>query len=269
MSGEQPDTFHEVRQRLKELGCSSFIEYVKKVCQQALESNILPHTNIGVLSYGELKELKEYNASMGLMLESTCKDLYKNGGVHEDSPGKKPEIRLEHIKNAGKLKIPFTTGLLLGIGESLEDRVEDLYLIKKIHEKYGHIQEVIIQNFEYKNGVLYNPEKTISMKEMLRITGIAKLVFQNEINVQVPPNLIRGYEDQFLEMGIDDFGGISPFSQDFINPEKKWPKIKRLENICTKKGYILRERLPIYEKYLNKAGFCSEKIKKVLQTIKI
>ena len=269
MSGEQPDTFPEVKKTLEQLGYQSFFEYVKEICNSALESNLLPHVNIGILSYNELKQLKQFNASMGLMLESTCDDLLKEGGVHEHSPGKKPEIRIQHLKNAGKLQIPFTTGVLVGIGESFQDRINDLYLIKEIHESYGHIQEVIIQNFEYKQGVAFHPQKKVSMKDMLKITGIAKIIFRNEIAIQVPPNLIQGYESEFLAMGIDDFGGISPFTQDYINPEKKWPRIERLEHICEKKGFILKERLPIYNKYLNKAGFCSEKIRKVIETIKI
>jgi 7,8-didemethyl-8-hydroxy-5-deazariboflavin synthase CofG subunit len=269
MSGEQPDTFPEVKKALEQLGYQSFLEYVKEICKSALDSTLLPHVNIGILSYNELKQLKQFNASMGLMLESTCDELSKEGEVHEHSPGKKPEIRIQHLTNAGKLQIPFTTGLLVGIGESFQDRINDLYLIKELHKSYGHIQEVIIQNFEYKQGVAFHPQKKVLMKDILKITGIAKIIFRNEIAVQVPPNLIQGYESEFLAMGIDDFGGISPFTQDYINPEKKWPRIERLEHICEKKGFILKERLPIYDKYLNKAGFCSEKIRKVIETIKI
>ncbi len=269
ISGEQPNKFPEVQVELNEFNFISYIQYVKSVCKLAIEHNILPHINIGVMDYTELRQLKKFNASMGLMLESTDKTLLEEGGVHEHSPGKKPEIRVEHLRNAGKLKIPFTTGLLLGIGESFENRVKDLYIIKEIHETYGHIQEVIIQNFEYKKGVEYNPNNKISMKEMLRITGIAKLIFQNEIAVQVPPNLVRGYEEEFLAMGIDDFGGISPYSQDFINPENEWPNINQLEKICKDGGYTLKERLPIYEDFINKPGFCSDAIKNVIQTIKI
>ncbi|TFF98516.1 MAG: 7,8-didemethyl-8-hydroxy-5-deazariboflavin synthase subunit CofG [Promethearchaeota archaeon] len=269
ISGEQPDTFSEVVQRLSQMGFKSYIEYVENICKYSLNNSILPHVNIGLLSYSELERLKKVNASMGLMLESSSNILLKKGGVHEFSPGKKPEIRIEHIKNAGILKIPFTTGLLLGIGERFEDRVKDLFLIKQIHENYGHIQEVIIQNFEYKKGIPYHPVKMISMKEMLKITGIARLIFKNDIAIQVPPNLIQGYERQFLKIGIDDFGGVSPFSQDYINPDKEWPNIKRLENICEENGFILNERLPIYEKFINNPNFCPEKVKKVIKALKI
>ena len=208
MSGEHPESFQEVRAELNRRNCVDFIEFVKDICSYLLDLKLLPHTNIGLLSYEEIKELKNYNASMGLMLESTSLKLFEKGGVHEFSPGKRPELRLEHIENAGKLKIPFTTGLLLGIGETFEDRINDLYLIKEIHKKYGHIQEVIIQNFVYKEGVSYKPDRNLSIKEMLKITGIAKLIFEDEISVQVPPNLIKGYEKEFIEIGVDDFGGI-------------------------------------------------------------
>jgi len=266
MSGEKPDEFPEVIKELEKQGYNNYIDYVLNICRYLLKFKILPHTNIGFLTYKQLKLLKNYNASIGLMLESTSKKLFKKGGVHEYSPGKKPKRRMKPIINAGKLKIPFTTGLLLGIGESFEDRVKDLYLIKEIYDKYNHIQEVILQNFEYKKGISYNPAKPISMKEMLKITGIAKLIFKNNIPIQVPPNLIKGFERSFIEMGINDFGGISPFTQDYINPEKEWPKIEYLSELLKKNGYTLKERLPIYEKYVNKKSFCPEKIKNIINS---
>ena len=204
---------------------------------------------------------------MGLMLESTCKNLFKSGGVHENSPGKIPENRIEHIENAGKLKIPFTTGLLLGIGERFEDRIKDLFLIKEINLQYGQLQEVIIQNFIEKKDIQYNPKSPITIEETLKTAGIAKLIFENEIAIQVPPNLIQNYETEAIEMGIDDFGGISPFTLDYINPEHIWPKIDYLKKICEKKGYKLEERLPIYNKFINKKGFCSKNIKKTIDNI--
>ncbi len=267
MSGEKPDSFKEVKDELKKRDCSDFIEFVKDISNYLLDFNLLPHTNLGILTIDDLRLLKNYNASMGLMLESTSMDLFKKGGVHERSPGKIPTKRINHIKNAGKLKIPFTTGLLLGIGESLDDRIKDLFLIKEIHEAYGHIQEVIIQNFVNKPGIPYQPKKVINIKDILRIFGTAKIIFENEIAIQVPPNLISGYEIEFIEMGVNDFGGISPFSLDYINPEKIWPQIDELKNICEAKNYILQERLPIYDKYIQKNGFCPENIKKTIDNI--
>ncbi len=266
MSGEKPDEFPEVRKELETRGFNNYIDYVQNICRYLLKFKILPHTNIGFLTYKQMKLLKNYNASMGLMLESTSKKLFNKGEVHEFSPGKTPKRRIKPLINAGKLKISFTTGLLLGIGENFEDRVKDLYLIKDIYDKYKHIQEVILQNFEYKNGISYNPAQPISMEKMLKITGVAKLIFKNDIAIQVPPNLIKGFEKSFIEMGINDFGGISPFSQDFINPEKEWPKIEYLSEILKKKRYFLKERLPIYEKYVNKKNFCPKNIRNIINS---
>ncbi len=267
MSGEHPDNFQVVRDEMEKRNCNDFIEFVKRTCIHLLESNILPHTNIGMLTYDEMKLLKNYNASMGLMLESTSVELFKKGGVHELSPGKLPEKRLKHIKNAGKLKIPFTTGLLVGIGETIEDRIKDMYLIKQIHEEFGHVQEVIIQNFVEKEGINYHPKIQISIEDMLKMTGIARIIFKNDIAIQVPPNLIAGNENDFIDLGIDDFGGISPFTMDYINPKKLWPQIEYLHEICQNKGFKLKERLPIYEKFISSKEFCTKIIKKVIDNI--
>lgn len=267
VSGENPGKFKEVKEELNRRECNDFIEFVIDVSSYLLDFNLLPHTNIGILTFNELKQLKNYNASMGLMLESTSEKLFKNGGVHEQSPGKFPDDRIEHIRNAGKLKIPFTTGLLLGIGESFDDRIRDLYLINDIHNSYGHIQEVIIQNFVHKQSISYRPETEIMINDILRIVGIANIIFENEIAIQVPPNLLSGYEKEFVEMGIDDFGGISPITQDYINPENPWPQIDELKKICESLGYSLKERLPIYDKFIGRNGFCPENIKKAIYNI--
>ncbi|TXT60568.1 MAG: FO synthase subunit 1 [Promethearchaeota archaeon] len=266
MSGEQPESFSEVKKELKWRGHQNYLEYVQKICKDLLKAKLLPHTNIGYLSFEEMRRLKAYNASMGLMLESTSDTLFGKGGVHEFSPGKRPEKRIEHIKNAGKLKIPFTSGLLLGIGESFDDCIRDLFLLKGLHEQYGHLQEIIIQNFEYKKGISYIPQKPLIMENMLKIVGVAKLIFQEELAIQVPPNLIRGYEEHFLKMGIDDLGGISPFTQDFINPEKEWPKITYLRTLLAKNGYVLKERFPIYKRFIKKKGFCPKNIQKIVNS---
>jgi len=267
MSGELPDSFQIVQKELEKRNFGNFLQFVKNLSKNLLNMNFLPHTNIGLLTFEQLKSLKDYNASMGLMLESTCKKLFKSGGVHENSPGKLPENRIEHIKNAGKLKIPFTTGLLLGIGESFEDRIKDLFLIKEINLQYGQIQEAIIQNFIEKKSIQYHPKKPITIEETLKTAGIAKIIFENEIAIQVSPNLIQNYEIEAIEMGIDDFGGISPITLDYINPEQIWPKIDYLKKICEKKGYKLEERLPIYNKFINKKGFCPKNIKKTIDNI--
>jgi len=267
MSGENPEKFEFVQQKLRERNFDHFIDFIVHLCLLLLSNNILPHTNIGVLSFEDLKELKEYNASMGLMLESTSQQLSQQGGVHEYSPSKEASIRINHIKNAGKLKIPFTTGLLIGIGESFEDRINALLTIKDIHFEFGHIQEVILQNFVYKKGIPYFPDKYLKIEELLRIVGVARVILGNEIPIQVPPNLIKGHEKEFLDFGVDDFGGISPLTMDYINPSQPWPNIDELSQICSKNGFHLKERLPIYDKFINKEGFISENIKKILQII--
>jgi FO synthase subunit 1 len=267
MSGERPEIFEEVKFELKKRNYNNYIDFIIDICSVLLSFKLFPHTNIGILTYQELEKLKEYNASMGLMLESTCVDLFKKGGVHEKSPGKLPKRRIQHIQNAGKLKIPFTTGILLGIGEKFEDRIHDLFLIREIHKKFRHIQEVIIQNFVSKQGISYKPNTLITIKETLRTAGLAKIIFQNEIAVQVPPNLIKGYEKEALDMGIDDFGGISPFSVDYINPSNSWPQFDYLTQICNNKGYELKERLPIYNKFINNTEFCPKRIKKTIDAI--
>lgn len=269
MSGERPDSFSEVKRKLKERKYTDYIQFIIYLCSYLLDFNLLPHSNIGTLTFKEIKKLKKFNASMGLMLESTSLELFKRGRVHELSPGKLPEKRIEHIRNAGKLKIPFTTGLLLGIGESFEDRIRDLNLIKNIYEEYGHIQEVIIQNFVAKKGIQYHPKNPISIEETLKIAGIAKLILGNEIAIQVPPNLIRGYEKEAIELGVNDFGGISPFTIDYINPNHSWPQINNLKTICMNLGYKLRERFPIYEKYIQKSEFCPVNIKKIIDNINL
>ena len=269
MSGEFPDRYNEVRSELERRNFQNFTQFVRNLSFRLLDASILPHTNVGLLTYEQLKSLKECNASMGLMIESTNKLLLKKGGVHHNSPGKIPANRIKHIKNAGRLKIPFTTGLLLGIGENFEDRIHDLLLIKDIHSKYGHIQEVIIQNFTDKKGIQYHPENSLTIEETLRTAGYAKLILGNEISIQVPPNLIQNHEKEAVELGIDDFGGISPYTLDYINPKHAWPKIEYLEKICESMGYQLVERLPIYEKYITKKGFCPENIKKTIDNINL
>jgi len=245
------------REWLKELGYSSTLEYLVSLCETAIDIGILPHTNAGIMTRSELETLKPLNASMGLMLESTA-----ILDAHKDCPGKVPERRLDTIREAGKLKIPYTTGLLVGIGETREDRVESLEAIAGLHREYGHIQEVIIQNFAPKAGTAMEsfPEPTI--EEMVDTILLARQILQPDVAVQVAPNLID--PRALITKGVTDLGGISPLTIDWINPEAEWPDIKDLQK---KLGDIrLRERLPIYPQYVRR-GWYSGRIGRLIEQL--
>ncbi|WP_457550234.1 7,8-didemethyl-8-hydroxy-5-deazariboflavin synthase subunit CofG [Archaeoglobus sp.] len=256
--GEKPDVYEKFRSNLKKLGYSCFIEYVKNMNRLAIDMGFLPHTNAGVLSYGELKMLKPYNASMGLMLEQAV-ELE----CHAESPGKKPEVRIKTIKDAGKLKIPFTTGILVGIGESEYDRAYSLEVIADIHANYGHIQEVIIQNFSPKPNTPMANWKPPSLEEMLKTVKMAREILPSDVTVQIPPNLV-GDVTPFLKAGARDLGGISEVTPDYINPEYPWPSIDVLRRVVERNGFVLRERLPIYPKFV-KLGWFSDEIAELVK----
>ncbi|WP_440947995.1 7,8-didemethyl-8-hydroxy-5-deazariboflavin synthase CofG [Methanosarcina sp. T3] len=242
---------------LEELGYSSTLDYLLFLCETAIEIGILPHTNAGVMTRSELEALKPFNASMGLMLESTA-----TLEAHKDCPGKIPERRLETIREAGKLQIPYTTGLLIGIGESREDRIESLGAIASLHREYGHIQEVIIQNFAPKPGTLMEnfPEPTV--EEMMDAVVLARRILPPDVSVQVAPNLID--PKALIGKGVTDLGGISPLTIDWINPEAEWPDVRDLQK---KLGDIsLRERLPVYPQYV-KRGWYSERIGSLIERL--
>lgn len=255
--GEYPEELPEYRNWLKELGYSSTLEYLSFLSETALEIGILPHTNGGIMSRAELKALKPLNASMGLMLESTA-----TLDAHKACPGKVPERRLETIQEAGKLQIPYTTGILVGIGESREARIESLEAIAALHRSYGHIQEAIIQNFAPKPGTPMESFPRPTGEEMMDAVSLARRILPPEVAVQVAPNLIE--PKALVSKGVTDLGGISPLTIDWINPEAEWPDVKDLQ---VKLGVIpLRERLPIYPKYV-KSGWYSEKTGELIQRL--
>ncbi len=252
----------DIRMKLKEWGFDDIIEYVYHLAEKALEYDLLPHINAGVLTYDEMKYLKEVSASMGLMLEIASKRLCNKGEVHEHSPTKHPKYRLQVLINAGKLRIPFTTGLLIGIGETNEEIVNSLFLIRAIHKRYKNIQEVIIQNFKPKRGTPMENAREPSIFKMLKVTFVARLILE-DIPIQIPPNLNPAWE-LFINFGANDLGGISPVTIDYINPESPWPRIEDLYERLKEQGIILRERLPIYDEYIKK-GWYSERVGKVLR----
>ena len=215
------------------------------------ETSLLPHTNGGNFSYESLERLKEVNASMGLMLENSSKRLMELP-AHKKSPGKNPELRLETISNAGKLKIPYTTGILIGIGETKEEIAESLLAIKEIQDKYGHIQEVIIQNFTPIPGIEMENWPKPSFLDMVRTVIAGYLLFKDsDVSIQVPPNLNKDTAQIFLLCGADDWGGVSPVSPDFVNITSPWPEIDELNELTKDAGFELTERLCVYDKYIN------------------
>jgi len=253
--GEYPEEVLGYEILLKELGYSSTLEYLLFLCETAIDLGILPHTNAGIMNRSELEKLKPLNASMGLMLESMATLV-----AHENCCGKAPERRLHTIREAGKLQIPYTTGLLVGIGEKREDRIKSLEVIADLHREYEHIQEVIIQNFVPKPGTPMEnfPEPTV--EEIIDTVLLARQILPYDIAVQVAPNII---DPKFLiEKGATDLGGISPLTIDWINPEAKWPVLKDLQDNLG--DILLRERLPIYPQYIKKKWY-SKKIGKLIR----
>lgn len=262
--GEDADEEEIVRIRLKEFGYDNMIDYIVDICQMTLdETSLLPHTNGGNFSFEDLKRLKEVNASMGLMLENSSNRLMELP-AHNKSPGKNPQLRLETISNAGKLKIPYTTGILIGIGETKEEIAESLLAIKDSYDKYGHIQEVIIQNFTPISGIEMENWPEPSLLDMIRTVIAGSLVFKDtDISIQVPPNLNNETAQIFLLCGADDWGGVSPVSPDFVNITSPWPGIDELEKLTNDAGFELTERLCIYEKYINEEWLSEYLLEKI------
>lgn len=232
-----------------------FIDYLIELCELALDWELLPHTNCGLLLPEEMERLAPYNASMGLMLETTA-----DVAAHQNSPGKSPIKRLDHIAAAGKLKMPFTTGILVSIGESREDRRTSLKAIADLHEAYGHIQEVIIQPLDPKAGTPLAGSPRPDTSLMQDTVRMARRMLPESLAVQVPPNLVD--PRPLIEAGANDLGGMSPITPDWINPQRPWPALDELRL----EGYSLRERLPIYPKYVL-SGWYGRKTKKVVEAL--
>ena len=239
--GDDPDDrYTAIHDQLAEWGHRSIHEYLREVCEIALDEGILPHSNPGDQSYEQMQTVADVNASMGVMLETTA-----DVGVHAGSRRKNPGQRLNTIANAGKLSVPFTTGVLVGIGEDWRDRAESLLAIRELHDRYDHIQEVIVQpvaeNERWQDG-------TPDRDTMRRVVAMARHALPEEVSVQVPPNLADARE--LVDCGIDDLGGVSPITDDHINPDYAWPALNELETVADHAGVPLRERLPVYERFL-------------------
>ena len=251
--GEKPEQrYQEARDALDKLGYKRLTDYLRDMCEQVLEyTGLLPHAKAGTLSEEEIHMLKPVTASMGMMLENVSKRLTHKGNAHYACPDKVPIQRLRTLKRAGKYDVPFTTGILIGIGETWEERIDSLLSINKSHLKYGHIQEVIIQNFRAKPGISMQDHPEPSLEDMMRTIGVARLILDPSISLQAPPNLENRYVD-YIRAGLNDWGGISPLTVDFINPERAWPHITALAQATERASYYLQERLTIYPTYIKK-----------------
>ncbi len=255
--GDKPELVYEsYRETLRGLGYEKTSQYLVEACAISLEENVFPHTNAGLLTRDEMAALRPLNHSRGLMLENVSPRLMEPGMPHHGCPDKVPRRRLRMMEEAGELGIPFTTGILLGIGETARERVESLIAIRELGEKHGHIQEVIIQNFLPKPGtdMADRPEAGEALE--VRTVALARLLLGERCHIQAPPNLNPAALGRLLAAGIDDWGGVSPLTIDFVNPEAPWPALRRLEALTIDAGFQLRERLGIYPEYLlERRGF--------------
>jgi FO synthase len=254
--GDKPEVaFPGYRTTLARLGHRTTAEYVYRACVIALDCGLLPHTNAGILTRAEMERLKEVNVSLGLMLENVSPRLRGRGEVHQWAPDKEPAVRLRMLAEAGELAIPFTTGLLLGIGETLEERVDTLLAIRDLHRAHGHVQEVIVQNFRAKPTIGRADAPEPEAADIARTIAVARLILDPEVSVQAPPNLSPEDHALLLAAGLNDWGGISPLTPDYVNPEAPWPHVAALAAECRAAGYELRPRLPIYPAYVDRPGF--------------
>jgi FO synthase len=254
--GERPEQrYPQARRWLRDQGYDSSLHYLHDMCELVLkETALYPHSNPGTMTRREMVALKEVNVSLGLMLESTSLRLLEPGEPHEHAPSKRPQVRLRTLRQAGELKIPFTTGLLIGIGETARERIDALKAIGDLHRQYHHIQEVIIQNFRAKPHTPMAVASEPTVEEILETTALARITMGKNMNIQVPPNLSMHNGDAsylvYLKAGINDWGGISPVTIDYVNPEAPWPHIGQMSRLMTDRGFELKARFPVYPEYI-------------------
>ena len=250
--GDKPEAkFPEMRDLLRKRGYRSTLHYLEAMCELVLrETSLLPHSNPGLMSVSWIERLRATNPSLGLMLETTSTRLTQKDAAHGNAPDKIPALRLKTIEDAGKLGVPFTTGILIGIGETLEERIDSLLAIQRLHQRYGHIQEVIIQNFRAKPDIPMANSPEPDTDDHLRTIAVARLLLR-DVNIQAPPNLTEGHYERLLQGGIDDWGGVSPLTPDYINPEAPWPHLLDLQHRTEAAGQQLRQRLPVYPEFVS------------------
>ena len=261
--GDKPEAlFPEHRAFLRSVGHRTTLGYLRDISARVLEeTGLLPHANPGLMTDRDLASLREVNVSMGIMLESTSERLLAPGAAHDRAPDKVPQRRLKTIARAGALGIPFTTGILIGIGETHAERVDSLLAIRDLHERHGHIQEVIIQNFRAKPTIPMRGWPEPGALDLLRTVAVARLLLGPAMNIQAPPNLsAEGYE-RLPAAGLNDWGGISPLTPDHINPERPWPGLAELRRRTEAAGHELRERLAVYPEYTTREAFLDERLR--------
>ena len=264
VTGERPEQkYQEARDWLKENGFKSTAEYLIHASELALELGLFPHTNAGNLNFEEMRELKKTNVSMGIMLENISERLTKKGMPHYLAASKRPKARLEVLKNSGKLGIPMTTGILIGIGETVEELIDSIFAIKQLHQKYGNIQEVILQNFQPKPDTMMKNVPSVDENYFKIIVALSRIIMP-EMNIQIPPNLSPKSYQSFLSVGINDWGGISPLTPDFVNPEFSWPKIDKVDENSKNAGFELKCRFPIYPEFFS---FVSKELREKISVI--
>ena len=264
VTGEQPEQkYPEARSWLKENGFTSTVEYLIHASEQALELGLFPHTNAGNLNFEEMKELQKTNVSMGIMLENISERLTERGMPHHLAASKRPKTRLEILENSGKLKIPMTTGILVGIGETIEEIIDSILAIKQLHQKYGNIQEVILQNFQPKQDTVMKNTPSVDENYFKMVVALSRIIMP-EMNIQIPPNLSPKSYQSFLSVGINDWGGISPLTPDFVNPEFSWPEINKVEEYSKKAGFNLKCRFPVYPEFFS---FISKELRNKMAVI--
>ena len=251
--GERPEQrYVEAKDWLDQRGYATTLQYLADMCRLVTEeTSLLPHANPGTMSRREMASLQPYNPSMGLMLESTSERMHAAGAAHENAPSKRPRVRLRTIEIAGQLRLPFTTGILIGIGETRQERIDSILAIRRLHRTYGHIQEVIIQNFRAKVDTPMSTVPDPTSEDLLWTVAVARLLLGPDMNIQVPPNLSARDYEIYLDAGINDWGGVSPLTIDYVNPEAPWPGLAQLRDRTASKGFQLRPRLPVYPEYIN------------------
>ncbi len=268
VTGDKPELVYSVyRDALRRLGYKTTAEYLAAVSEAGLKENIFPHSNLGVANRDELSSLRESNASMGLMLENISPRLLRKGEAHYRSPDKVPKLRIRTMEYAGELRIAWTSGILVGIGETLEERVDSLLAINSLSRDYGHIQEIIIQNFSPKPGIPMEMHPVPSSLDMLKTVGVSRLIFGEKMNIQVPPNLNPKSFPLFVIAGANDLGGVSPMTIDYVNPEAPWPQVERMETELGELDLDLKERLPIYPEFINEEFLDKMVLERIIRVI--